>query len=206
MMQLRCRVCAAVQAVSTADEADEDLRTQGIRRTFRLDHLESCGAGSVTLDLEPSAVPPVNPGLWDAYLAHADPPADVTPGADGFFTRRIVRDGVAHLVRVCEDCWQNIPRYVEFPAGLTSPESDDRKLRLTTVETDNPRRSAAAEHLPKAVCVPCYLAAFTRVYQDAAVPVVSETVVGDGAPVTIPSVTDDLGTVTLSRPSGKVAA
>lgn len=205
-MHLRCKVCAAVQPVSTPDYEDEDARTQGIRRTFRAEHLGSCGEGSVSLVLRTVEATYVDPDLWNHYLASINVPADVTAGGDGFFSRTIQRDGQTHQVRVCEDCWQNIPRYVDFPAGLISPESDGAggmvpKLRPGTVETDSPERAAAAEHLWKAVCLPCYLAAFERVYPDAALPDLSANVVGDGTPVPVhvlcPPV-DSMGRVTLT--------
>ena len=205
-MQLRCNVCKAVQPVNVADAEDEDPRTQGIRRSFRAEHLASCGDGSVKLELHAVEATVVDPELWNRYLATANAPSDVTQTADGFFTRTITRDGVSHNVRVCEDCWQNIPRYVEFPAGLVSPESDGEngtvpKMRPTTVDTDSPLRAAAAEHLRKAVCLPCYLAAFARVYPGANLPYLSDAVVGDGSPVTPepPKAAEELGRVTVAR-------
>jgi hypothetical protein len=212
-MQLRCKVCQAVQPVNTADVEDEDPRTQGIRRTFRADHVASCGDGAVCLELQAVEATHVDPEVWQRYLDQAKPPADVTGGADGFFTRTIVRDGVEHHVRVCEDCWDNIPRYIDFPAGLISPESDGAtgtvpKVRPSTVETESPLRSAAAEHLWKAVCVPCYLTAFQRVYPTAPLPNLRADVVGDGAPITPPAPVpaDTLGRVTLSQPAREVLA
>lgn len=212
-MQLRCKVCAAVQPVSAADEADEDLRTQGIRRTFRAEHLASCGEGAVSLLLHAVDATAVDPELWNAYLTACARPDDVTLGADGYFSRTIQRDGVTHQVRVCEDCWQNIPRYVDFPAGLISPESDGAagavpKWRPGTVETDSPARAAAAEHLWKAVCLPCYVAAFMRVYPHATPPDLCADVVGDGQPVEPPPVVpaDAVGRVTVSRWDREVTA
>jgi hypothetical protein len=196
-MQLRCTVCQAVQMVSVADEADEDLRTQGIRRTFRAEHA-ACGEKAVTLELDAEAATPVDPLAWSRYVAHVGPPRDVSIGADGFFSRTITRDGKSHNVRVCESCWQNIPRYVEFPAGLISPESDGDggavpKLRVDTVATDSPTRAQATAHLWKAVCVPCYQAAYARVYPDAGVPWLNEAVVGDGTPVELPKEPEPVG-------------
>jgi hypothetical protein len=192
--------------VTTADEADDDPRTQSIRRAFRADHTASCGEGTVLLVLQPVEATYVDPDLWTRYLANTVRPADVTIGADGFFTRSIVRDGGAAQVRVCEDCWQSIPRYVEFPAGLISPESDGAggvvpKLRPGTVDTESPARAAAAEHLWRVVCLPCYLAAFHRVYPEAALPDLCADVVGDGLPVAVPDPlpADVLGRVTVSR-------
>lgn len=204
-MHLRCKVCAAIQPVNTADVEDEDRRTQGIRRSFRAEHIASCGDGAVSLVLHSVEATYVDPELWNNYIAAVKPPADVTAGGDGFFTRTIQRDGVSHNVRVCEDCWGNIPRYVEFPAGLTSPESDGAgdvvpKLRPSTVDTDSPDRSAAVEHLRKAVCVPCYERAFVRVYRIAPEPL-SEAVIGDGTPVEVPASlpAEQLGKVTVAQ-------
>lgn len=88
---------------------------------------------------------------------------------DGFYYDRI--DGID--LRVCEDCEKPIPRYRDFPQGLTSPESDSgsddwnmpKKSRMAVVEGKE-----CMEVLRKAVCLDCYLAAFQRVYPEAAVP------------------------------------
>jgi hypothetical protein len=204
-MQLRCKYCKSVQPVNVADEADEDPRTQGIRRTFRAEHI-TCGEKAVALELHALGATVVDPDLWKHYVAHVQPPTDITIGGDGFFTRTIQRDGKSHNVRVCEDCWQTIPRYVEFPAGLISPESDGTetavaKMRPTTVDTDSPDRAAAGEHLWKAVCLPCYLAAFTRVYPDVPLPVLNHALIGDGAPVEVPKPPEPemLGRVTVAK-------
>lgn len=205
-MHLRCKVCAAVQPVNTADYEDEDPRTQAIRRGFRAEHLASCGEGCVSLVLHSVEATYVDPELWNNYLKASSRPADVTIEGNGAFSRSIQRDGVTHNVRVCEDCWQNIPRYVDFPAGLISPESDGDggtvpKWRPSTVETDSPERAAAVEHLWKVVCLPCYLAAFARVYPDAGLPDLRADVIGDGAPVQPPPTVaaELLGRVTVSR-------
>ena len=196
-MQLRCKYCKAVQMVSVADEADEDLRTQGIRRTFRSEH-EPCGEKAVSLELDDEETIAVDPEIWNRYISAAGPPSDVTQGADGFFTRTITRDGQTHNVRVCEDCWQNIPRYVDYPAGLISPESDgdggaEPKLRIDTVETYSPNRSKAVAHLWKAVCVPCYIKAFGRVYPGSPLQPLNDAVVGDGTPVELAKEPEPVG-------------
>ena len=73
--------------------------------------------------------------------------------------------------RLCEDCWQPIPAYLDFPAGLTSPQSDGdaggnfAKKRLFAVEG-----KTGVEALRKAVCLPCYFTAFAVVYPDAPLP------------------------------------
>lgn len=204
-MHLRCKVCGEIQPVTVADEADEDLRTQGIRRTFRAEHVERCGDGAVTFELKTSTLPPVDTEVWDRYVVQLQVPPDVQLGGDGFFTRPILRDGATHNVRVCEDCWQNIPRYVDFPFGLTSPESegDVPKQRPAVVETADPDRAPALEHLLKAVCLPCYLAAFARVYPEAGRPDLSDAVVGDGTPIEPqpPVPAETVGRVSLSTPA-----
>lgn len=211
-MHLRCKYCAAVQPVTVADEADEDLRTQGIRRTFRAEHLASCGEGAVSLEIQPVEATRVDPEIWNRYLASVTPPDDVRLGGDGFFTRTIQRDGQTHNVRVCEYCWDDIPRYVHFPQGLVSPESDGGegvppKIRPGTVDTDSPLRSAAVEHLWRAACLPCYLEAFARMYPGAALPELPADVVGDGTPVEAPPPVTPaaVGHVTMSRADGKVS-
>lgn len=190
-MYLKCKVCGFEQPVTTADEADEDLRTQGIRRSFRAEHINKCGEWSVSL-----VIPAGQPGgsvETDGVLAWADKiphPDDVIPQNDGTFRKVITRDGEQFNVIVCEDCWQAIPRYVNFPFGLVSPESDGdaagngAKLRRISMDTNVP--SAGAEHLPKVVCLTCYMAAFSRVYPDAPPPPMVGDVVGDGEPVTPP--------------------
>ena len=205
-MRLRCQICGEIQPVTVADEADEDVRTRDIRRTFRAEHVARCGAGSVSFELSPVEALTVDRAAWDRYVDHHPRPSDVVLGGDGFFARSILRDGEAYDVRVCEDCWQTIPRYVDFPYGLTSPESDGAggavpKWRPGRVDTEAPQRAAAIEHLLKAVCLPCYLAAFQRVYPEAAVPEFSDAVVGDGAPIAVPMTpeAEAIGRVSVSR-------
>lgn len=207
-MHLRCKYCEAVQPVTVADEVDDDPRMQGIRQTFRAIHRARCGADGVSLELESIEATHVDPAVWTTYLAHINPPPDVQLGGDGFFSRNVRRDGVLHTVRVCEDCWQTIPRYVDFPQGLISPESDGDaapvpKLQADTVPTDSPKRAAAARHLWKAVCLPCYHAAFARVYPDARETPLNAAVIGDQVPLTAlelpPPPAEVLGKVTMTR-------
>jgi hypothetical protein len=194
-VKLRCAVCGDVQPVSVADEADEDLRTQGIRRTFRAEHAERCGEGTVRLVLPTTE--PEAPTLTDEQTAWMrSAPADVHLGADGFFSTSITRDGTSLHVRVCEDCWRPIPRYVEFPFGLSSPESDT-KVRVTNVDG-----KGGIEHLLKAVCLPCYRLAFARVYPGAALAEFCADVVGDGEPIAPPAPAPD---IFVSEPGREVA-
>lgn len=94
-------------------------------------------------------------------------PSDVSQGGDGFYYRATATGSA----RVCEDCWNSIPRYVDFPQGLTSPESDGdtggnfAKWRPMSIEGKEGR-----EALRKAVCLPCYFEAFKRVYPGAELP------------------------------------
>lgn len=103
-------------------------------------------------------------------MNHATPPADARQMPDGFFYKQV--DDKQALV--CEDCWRIMPRYVDFPQGLTSPESDGdpsgnyAKKRLTAVEG-----MQAVEPLRRAVCLDCYFEAFQRVYPDATLPELS---------------------------------
>lgn len=170
-MHLLCKICSATQPVNVADEADEDVRTQGIRRSFRAEHVVSCGEGAVLLQLHKvNQAPPIDftPQPWTQTA-----PSGATLSADGFFYHASGR-------RLCEDCWQPIPRYVDFPLGLTSPESHKpRALSLGVSETGG--ELGGMEQLPKAVCLPCYLLAFMRVYPEAELPVFCSDVIGDDA-------------------------
>lgn len=192
-MQLRCKICGDVQPVTVADEADDDARTRSIRQTFRTLHVGRCGEGAVSLDTAPPGVEPIDGEAWNKYLAAVKPPEGVTVGGDGMFGRTIVRDGVEQSVRVCEDCWKTMPRYVDYPQGLISPESDGAggavaKMRPLLVETEDKDRGMSLEHIRKAVCVPCYLAAFSRVYVGAKLPRLSTDVIGDEPEVVVPDV------------------
>lgn len=78
-------------------------------------------------------------------------------------------------VPVCEDCWRDIPKYVDFPRGLVSPESDGDaggnfvKHRPTMLDgAFGPLQ--ATEAVQKSVCRECYLEAFRRVYPKARIP------------------------------------
>lgn len=105
-------------------------------------------------------------------------PDGVTMGSDGVCFRNVdVLDAnnlrTTITVRVCEDCWCVIPTYIDFPRGLVSPESDGdangngAKTKLQAVG-DSGKMGMA--HLPKVVCLSCYLAAFSRVYPNAPLP------------------------------------
>lgn len=113
-------------------------------------------------------------------------PDDVTMGPDGVCVRStLVQDQsgnpVTIQVRVCEDCWAMIPHYVDFPLGLTSPESDGdaggngAKTRLMSIGGSGKMGMA---HLQKIVCLDCYVKAFRRVYVDAPLPALRPDVVG----------------------------
>ena len=98
----------------------------------------------------------------------------ISQGADGFYYGG---SGVRH----CEDCWRPIPRYIDFPLGLVSPESDgDRggnfgKHRIVAMSASEYSREVR-EPLRKAVCLDCYFMAFERFYPGAALPELSRLV------------------------------
>lgn len=81
---------------------------------------------------------------------------------------------------LCEDCWQPIPRYVDFPHGLTSPQSmgdsggNFIKKRQSAIDG-----KSAIEPLRKAVCLSCYYQAFAIVYPGATPPELSNQVIPD---------------------------
>jgi len=68
-------------------------------------------------------------------------------------------------VVLCEDCWSDIPKYVDFPRGLVSPESDGdsggnfHKHRKTFIQG-----LEAVEAQQKVLCLDCFKRAFKRVY------------------------------------------
>ena len=99
-----------------------------------------------------------------------DKPEGVTPQDDGFF----YKDGR----RYCEDCWAPIPQYVDFPQGLTSPESDGDKGGnfAKRRKIDYHDKKDVWEPLRKAVCLDCYNLAFARVYPGAELPELSRMV------------------------------
>lgn len=81
-------------------------------------------------------------------------------------------NGAMLAVPICEDCWQEVPRYLDFPKGLVSPESDGdaggnfAKTRIKAIgpSKDNGEAQMGLEHLQKVVCLDCYREAFARVY------------------------------------------
>jgi hypothetical protein len=77
--------------------------------------------------------------------------------------------------RVCEDCWEDIPRYKDFPYGLTSPESDgDAGGNFAKRRASSAEGLSAVEALRKSVCLKCYLKSFRRVYPEANLPKLSK--------------------------------
>lgn len=107
--------------------------------------------------------------------------SDLPPGVrynqgDSYYYR--VEDGKSQ--RVCEDCFEIIPRYRDFPQGLTSPESDGDPFgngaKYKTVldgATDYGQPRVSRMACPKAVCLPCYYRAFRRMYPDAEMQILS---------------------------------
>lgn len=109
-------------------------------------------------------------------------PGDVSQGPDGGYYRTATTpEGVTAPFRVCEDCWTYVPRYVDFPRGLVSPESDGDGSwnRAKTREVGILDGKIGLEHLQKVVCLPCYRAAFQRVYPGAELPDLRATLMGD---------------------------
>jgi len=94
---------------------------------------------------------------------------------------------------VCEDCWGEIPKYVDFPRGLVSPESDGDlggnfvKTRPTIVGG-----LEGIEHMQKAVCLPCYLKAFERHYPKGKRPKLSDDVMEEKQAAKLPPLVTDL--------------
>lgn len=79
----------------------------------------------------------------------------------------------------CEDCWIDIPPYEDFPTGLVSPEaSGDRGGNFIKAQPQAIEGLMGIWHMQKAVCLPCYLAAFRRVYPDAPCPELRSAVRG----------------------------
>lgn len=118
-----------------------------------------------------------------SFIPEAPPPAnlpnDVTLRADGTYSRPVTEmhpeTGETRTVHalVCEDCWEAIPSYLDFPNGLTSPESDGDaggNFAKTRIEAIGSEGKMGMAHLPKVVCLPCYHLAFARVYPGAALP------------------------------------
>jgi hypothetical protein len=82
--------------------------------------------------------------------------------------------------KLCEECWHVIPRYVDFPQGLTSPESEIdasgsyAKKRMTSIEG-----KPAVEPLRKAVCLACYFKLFEATNPGVELPELSNMVLPD---------------------------
>lgn len=102
-------------------------------------------------------------------------PADLAQAADGYY----YREGR----RVCEDCWQVIPRYVDFPLGLVSPDSDGMGGNFAKTATLVVEGKEGTWHQAMSVCLPCYLAAFKRWAPDAALPEFNEAVLEERVPI-----------------------
>lgn len=92
-------------------------------------------------------------------------PEGVHLASDGQYYRSVVVGKDADNVdlvenkRVCETCWKDIPKYVDFPHGLVSPEpSYDKESK--------PRQ--------KVLCVPCYRKIYKEMAPTVDVPELSE--------------------------------
>lgn len=105
---------------------------------------------------------------------------------DSTFYRHIYRDGERVALRICEDCWGIVPRYVDFPRGLVSPESDgDAGGNFAKTRPSVVVEKDGIERLQKVVCLPCYNAAFQRVYPGAALPDLRNVTIGPSQPVEV---------------------
>jgi hypothetical protein len=111
------------------------------------------------------------------YCAYSKRPADfICQPFDGKYYRREQRDEENGAISntdylVCEDCWKDVPKYVDFPRGLVSPESDgDRGGNFPKHRQKAPPEplqnvnAMATEAMQKVVCLECYLLAFKRFY------------------------------------------
>jgi hypothetical protein len=106
--------------------------------------------------------------FWQRKPPTLGPRIAVSMAADGFY--------YVNGHRLCEDCWQPIPRYVDFPDGLVSPESDGDAGGYAKRRPMNVEGKAGIEALRKAVCLRCYRAAFHRVYPWAPLPMLRDLV------------------------------
>ena len=117
-------------------------------------------------------------------------PPGIAMGADGFYT---TPDGR----RLCEACWTPIRPYVDFPFGLTSPDSDGdaggnfAKRRQSAVDG-----KPGVEALRKAVCLPCYLLIFQQVHPGVPLPILDGTI-----RQTIPPAEPDAPLVSVPEPT-----
>lgn len=112
-----------------------------------------------------------------SYLRHAArgglgplPPDGVYQQPDGFWYHQTIHPvhGTLGAVRVCEDCWHEIPPYDGARYGFVSPESD--KSRPVTFSGEHNFEAGGQEQIAKTVCRECYLSAFQRVYPGADLP------------------------------------
>ncbi len=146
------------------------------------------------------------------YRAYTEQPADVIERGDGLFYREqhaTMPDGsvqTSHL-RVCEDCWQLIPRYMDAPNGWVSLDSDGdrngnfpkhRKIFNGVKDNGEPRESTEA--VQKLVCLPCYLYGFARWYPGIRLPPLNDAVHQSAAP--LPVVPSVLGREFVANPDG----
>lgn len=140
-----------------------EIDRRGVERGYRPD-------GTLVFEHVPAEVPTLPLERPEGM------PEDVTYQANGGAYRLID----TFYAPVCEACWQVIPHYADFPGGLVSPESDGDgsgngpiKSQVVNIGESGKR---GVMIVAKNLCLPCYLAAFSRVYPDAPLPALSDAV------------------------------
>lgn len=120
---------------------------------------------------------------WARPLQISAPPSTQVPrgiaqhpvdGAYYLVVEDLAADGSKTIrnVRVCEECWQVMPRYYDFPNGLVSPDTDGdangngAKFKIAPYGENKEARYP----LQRIVCLACYQKAFARVYPGAPLP------------------------------------
>ena len=94
---------------------------------------------------------------------------------------------------VCEDCWEEIPKYIDFPRGLVSPESDgDLGGNFVKSRATITGGLDGIEHMQKVVCLPCYKEAYKRTYPKAKLPKLSEDIMEEKQIAKLPPVLTDI--------------
>jgi len=135
-----------------------EIGADGVQRVYRPD-------GTLTLSAHPSDMNQTQ----GVIVAENEPPDDVYQSADGFWYRHfLMPSGVQGAQRVCEDCWQNMPPYLNAKLGFVSPESEGKYTSVSIVGEHCNHKGVMP--MQKAICRECYLAAYHRVYPNAPLP------------------------------------
>jgi|SRR5579862_4337749 len=136
-------------------------------------------------------------GPEGAYRAYSQRPEGLQVQVNGNWHRptySLDSEGatVVTTVLVCEDCWEEIPKYVDFPRGLVSPESDgDLGGNFVKKRAALVGGLEGTEHLQKVVCLPCYLNAFRRIYPKGKLPKLSDDIMEEKQIAKLPPVLTD---------------